>query len=109
MDYDLSDETDLSVQAAAYIKKKEGRFFKAGGLWIYDNEVDRVEGSFEDGDILSVRDFDGYFLGYGFINRRSTIRIRTSGCPAPGHTTTAPMYPCSLALLGLELTCASAR
>ena len=76
MDYDLSDETDLSVQAAAYIKKKEGRFFKAGGLWIYDNEVDRVEGSFEDGDILSVRDFDGYFLGYGFINRRSTIRIR---------------------------------
>ena len=55
---------------------KEGRFFKAGGLWIYDNEVDRVEGSFEDGDILSVRDFDGYFLGYGFINRRSTIRIR---------------------------------
>ncbi len=76
MDYDLSDETDLSVRATAYIRPKEGRFFKAGGLWIYDNEIDRVEGSFEDGDILTVRDFDGYFLGYGFINRRSAIRIR---------------------------------
>lgn len=76
MDYDLNDETDLSVRATAYIRPKEGRFFKAGGLWIYDNEIDRVEGSFEDGDILTVRDFDGYFLGYGFINRRSAIRIR---------------------------------
>ena len=76
IDYDLSDETDLSVRATAYIRPKEGRFFKAGGLWIYDNEIDRVEGSFEDGDILTVRDFDGYFLGYGFINRRSAIRIR---------------------------------
>ena len=76
MDYDLSDETDLSVRATAYIRPKEGRFFKAGGLWIYDNEIDRVEGSFEDGDILTVRDFDGYFLGYGFINRRSAIRLR---------------------------------
>ena len=76
MDYDLSDETDLIVRATAYIRPKEGRFFKAGGLWIYDNEIDRVEGSFEDGDILTVRDFDGYFLGYGFINRRSAIRIR---------------------------------
>ena len=76
MDYDLSDETDLSVRATAYIRPKEGRFFKAGGLWIYDNEIDRVEGSFEDGDILTVRDFDSYFLGYGFINRRSAIRIR---------------------------------
>jgi len=76
MDYDLNDETDLSVRATAYVRQKEGRFFKAGGLWIYDNEIDRVEGSFEDGDILTVRDFDGYFLGYGFINRRSAIRIR---------------------------------
>ena len=76
MDYDLNDETDLSVRATAYIRQKEGRFFKAGGLWIYDNEIDRVEGSFEDGDILTVRDFDGYFLGYGFINRKSAIRIR---------------------------------
>ena len=33
-------------------------------------------GNVTDGDILSVRDFDGYPLGYGFINTHSKIRIR---------------------------------
>lgn len=48
----------------------------AGGAWIYDNEIESVRGDFEDGDIIKVEDFDGFFLGYGFINRKSTIRIR---------------------------------
>ncbi len=58
------------------LKKGQGREFKAGGLWIYDNEIDRVEGSFENGDIISLQDFDGFFLGYGFINTKSKIRVR---------------------------------
>ena len=58
------------------MKKGEGRSLKAGGLWIYDNEIAEVGGGFEDGDIISVEDFDGYFLGYGFINSASKIRIR---------------------------------
>ncbi len=62
--------------ATATLKKGEGRFMKAGGLWIYDNEIDTVMGSFEDGDVVLVRDFDGYPLGRGFINRHSKIRIR---------------------------------
>ncbi len=33
-------------------------------------------GSFEDGDIVSIHDFDGYPMGKGFINRHSKIRIR---------------------------------
>lgn len=49
---------------------------KAGGMWIFDNEIERVDGDFEDGDILEVHDFDGYPLGKGFINRHSKIRIR---------------------------------
>ena len=62
--------------ATAFLKKGEGRSLKAGGMWIYDNEVDRVEGDFADGDLLEVRDFDGYPMGIGFINRHSKIRIR---------------------------------
>ena len=58
------------------IKKGEARFFKAGSLWIYDNEIDRIEGTYENGDVLSVVDFDGYFLGKGFINDNSKIRLR---------------------------------
>src|SRR5699024_7873679 len=47
-----------------------------GGLWVYDNEIASVMGSFEDGDIVLVHDFDGYPMGKGFINRNSKIRIR---------------------------------
>ena len=69
-------DTDLAGPATAVLKKGEGRSLKAGGLWIYDNEIAEVKGNFEDGDILSVEDFDGYFMGYGFINSASKIRIR---------------------------------
>ncbi len=62
--------------ANVILKKGQGREFKAGGLWIYDNEIDREEGSFENGDIIELHDFDGYFLGYGFINEKSKIRVR---------------------------------
>ncbi|MBO5292645.1 MAG: class I SAM-dependent rRNA methyltransferase [Lachnospiraceae bacterium] len=60
----------------ATLKKGEGRTLKAGGLWVYDNEIDSVMGSFENGDIIAVHDFDGYFLGIGFINTNSKITIR---------------------------------
>lgn len=62
--------------AAVNLKKGEGRFLKAGGLWIYDNEIASVMGSAADGDLVLVRDFDGYCLGRGFINTHSKIRIR---------------------------------
>ncbi|MDO4961707.1 MAG: class I SAM-dependent rRNA methyltransferase [Eubacteriales bacterium] len=62
--------------AIVILKKGEGRTIKAGGAWIFDNEIDRVDGSFEQGDIVRVRDFDGYEMGYGFINTRSKITVR---------------------------------
>lgn len=62
--------------AIVKIKKGEGRSFKAGGFWIYDNEIDEITGEFENGDIVEVLDFDGYFLGKGFINTNSKITVR---------------------------------
>ncbi len=62
--------------AIVTLKKGEGRALKAGGAWVYDNEIESVMGGFEDGDIVQVRDFDGYGLGKGFINRHSKIRVR---------------------------------
>ena len=64
------------MNAKVILKKGQGREFKSGGLWIYDNEIDRVEGSFENGDIVELHDFDDFFLGYGFINENSKIRVR---------------------------------
>jgi len=62
--------------AAVILKKGEGRTIKAGGMWVFDNEIDRISGSFENGDIVEVHDFDGYFMGYGFMNTKSKITVR---------------------------------
>ncbi len=58
------------------LKKGEGRTLKAGGAWVYDNEIESIMGSYENGDIVTVHDFDGFFMGYGFINTNSKITIR---------------------------------
>ena len=58
------------------LKKGEGRTLKAGGAWIYDNEIDKIAGRFTNGDVVMVEDFDGYPMGKGFINQNSKIRIR---------------------------------
>ncbi len=58
------------------LKKGEGRSLKSGGLWIYDNEIANIEGTFQNGSLVSVQDFDGYPMGTGFINQNSKIRVR---------------------------------
>ena len=58
------------------LKEKSGRQLKQGGLWIYDNEIAKIEDGVNDGDIIRIEDFDGYPLGIGFINRKSTIQVR---------------------------------
>ena len=63
-------------EAIVTLKKGEGRTIKAGGAWIFDNEIDTVMGSFDNGDIVIVHDFDGYMMGRGFINTNSKIRVR---------------------------------
>ncbi len=63
-------------QTIVTLKKGEGRTIKAGGMWIYDNEIDTILGNCQDGDMVTVHDFDGYFMGYGYINRKSKITVR---------------------------------
>ncbi|MBO6162016.1 MAG: class I SAM-dependent rRNA methyltransferase [Eubacterium sp.] len=79
-------------EATVILKKGEGRTIKAGGAWIYDNEIDRIERPSEagtagarhvinisdvtPGSMVAVEDFDGYPMGRGFINPKSKITIR---------------------------------
>ncbi len=58
------------------LKKGEGRTLKSGGVWVFDNEIATITGTFRNGDIVSVHDFDGYPMGKGFINQNSKIRVR---------------------------------
>ena len=77
-----SDETSsgsyiiMEANSIVTLKKGEGRTIKTGGSWIYDNEISTIRGTFRNGDIIRVEDFDGYPMGKGFINQNSKIRIR---------------------------------
>lgn len=62
--------------AIVTLKKGEGRILKSGGLWVFDNEIANIEGTYQNGDMVKVVDFDGYPMGTGFINDHSKIRIR---------------------------------
>lgn len=64
------------MSAIVVLKQNEGRNAKAGGAWIYDNEVESITGECNDGDIVLVKDNNGVVLGKGFINSNSKIRIR---------------------------------
>ena len=58
------------------LKKGEGRTIKAGGAWIFDNEIESIKGTFKNGSLVKVEDFDGYPMGSGYINQNSKIRVR---------------------------------
>ena len=64
------------MEAIVTLKKGEGRTIKAGGMWVFDNEIANIMGEFENGDMVIVQDFDGYKMGKGFINTISKITIR---------------------------------
>ncbi len=69
-------EAEFSIKAIVALKKGEGRTLRAGGLWVYDNEIDSVTGTVENGELVLVKDCNGYPMGIGFINRNSKITIR---------------------------------
>lgn len=66
----------MTQETVVTLKKGEGRTLKAGGMWVYDNEIASVSEGYENGGIVAVEDFDGFFMGYGFINTRSKITVR---------------------------------
>ena len=66
----------MADTAAIRLRRGEGRAFKAGGPWIYDNEIGEIAGSPADGDLVRIEDYNGYPLGVGFLNRASTIAVR---------------------------------
>ena len=66
----------MADMACARLRRGEGRMLKKGGPWVYDNEIDRIEGEYENGDLVRVLDYDGWELGTGFVNTGSKLTIR---------------------------------
>lgn len=60
----------------AKLKKGEEKRIKAGHLWIFNNEIDKVGDLEENGEIVEVLDFKGNFVARGYYNKHSLISVR---------------------------------
>jgi len=64
------------MNSKLFLKKNEERRIKAGHLWIFSNEIDKVENNPENGDSVEVYDAKNEFLGTAFYNKNSLISGR---------------------------------
>ena len=62
--------------AKFFLRKKIGDRVINGHPWIFGNELGDTEGAAEPGDIVEVYSYNGSFVGKGYINPASQIRIR---------------------------------
>lgn len=58
------------------LRKNEERRVKQGHLWIFSNEIVKVEGEVSNGDVVKVYDARNNFVGCGFYNANSLIAVR---------------------------------
>ena len=60
----------------AIITPKGEKALRGGHPWVYSDEISRVVGDYENGDLIDVYSAKNRFLGTGFINDCSKIRVR---------------------------------
>jgi 23S rRNA (cytosine1962-C5)-methyltransferase len=58
------------------LRKNEERRVQQGHLWIFSNEIVKVEGEASNGDVVQVYDARNNFVGCGFYNGNSLIAVR---------------------------------
>ena len=58
------------------VSRKCERFIKDGHVWVYGDEILHIDGAYENGDIVDVLTEKGRWLGSGYINDNSKIRVR---------------------------------
>lgn len=59
-----------------FLKKNEQRRIDLGHLWIFSNEIDRIEGDVRNGEVVKLYSSNNKFLGKGFYNKNSLIAYR---------------------------------
>jgi 23S rRNA (cytosine1962-C5)-methyltransferase len=59
-----------------YLKKKISRRIESGHPWVYGNEVEKIDGTLNGGDIIELVTHDGKFIGRGYANEKSQIIVR---------------------------------
>ena len=62
--------------AKFFITPKGERAARGGHPWVFGEEVTKVEGEYKNGDLVDVVTAKGKYLGTGFVNDISKIRVR---------------------------------
>ena len=58
------------------VTPKAERSLRAGHPWVYGEEITAVEGGYRNGDMVDVVSSKGRYLGTGWVNDHSKIRVR---------------------------------
>ncbi len=66
----------MRIYARFFITPKGERAARNGHPWVFGEEVTKVEGDYANGDLVDVVTSKGKYLGTGFVNDTSKIRVR---------------------------------
>ncbi len=66
----------METHAKVVLRKKEDRRLRNGHLWIFSNEIEHVDGTASDGDLVEVLDHSGHLVGIGYWSGKSLIAVR---------------------------------
>lgn len=62
--------------AVISVTRKAENSIKKGHPWVYDAEITDIDGEYENGCLVDVTGTKGQYLGSGYINDNSKIRVR---------------------------------
>ena len=62
--------------AKFFVTPKGERAARGGHPWVFGEEVTKIEGEYANGDLVDVVTSKGKYLGTGFVNDHSKIRVR---------------------------------
>ena len=58
------------------LKRNEDRRIRNGHLWVFSNEIDKIENGIGNGDLVLLLDSKETLIGTGFYNKNSLIAVR---------------------------------
>jgi 23S rRNA (cytosine1962-C5)-methyltransferase len=68
--------TYLAAMSTVHLRRKIAPRIANGHPWVFNNEVEKVEGNPAPGDVVDVLFADGKFAGKGYYNPQSQIMVR---------------------------------
>lgn len=66
----------MEIKTKVFLRKGAQHRVENGHPWVYQSELDYIDGEFQPGDIVDVHNFRQRFIGRGYINPRSQIIVR---------------------------------